>query len=62
MTGKPSSCSTQTAEPWVGVRGVGMTPTEEAKKQDRGQSLVMRKGKKREEAARSDQRVTAEAF
>ena len=44
------------------VRGVGMTPTEEAKKQDRGQSLVMRKGKKREEAARSDQRVTTEAF
>lgn len=52
----------QTAEPWVGVRGVGMTPTEEAKKQDRGQILVMRKGKKREEAARADQRVTAEAF
>ena len=62
MTGKPSSCSMQTAEPWVGVCGVGMTPTEEAKKQDRGQILVMRKGKKREEAARADQRVTAEAF
>ena len=62
MTGKRRSCGPQTAEPWVGVRGVGVTPTEEAKKQDRGQSLVMRKGKKREEAARADQGVTAEAF
>lgn len=57
MTGKPRSCSTQTAEPWVGV-----TPTEAAKKQDRGQSPEMRKGAKREEAAHSDQEVMGKAL
>lgn len=39
-----------------------MTPTEAAKKQDRGQSPEMRKGAKREEAAHSDQEVMGKAL
>ena len=41
---------------------MGVTPTEAAKKQDRGQGREMRKGAKREEAAPSDREVVGKAL